>query len=292
MFPIVLKLDGYYYDVTGIQDNEYQKTEIPGEVYTLVKSYDRWITDIPIRDWMYCELWFTTFKSGGGNIIGGNKSVGTGRQFRLINVTDTKDTVYIDYMSRTISGTSDNRIYKRVDSGTNATGVDLRTEQQDITYYCKVGAKKNLNGKDRTFFEISSEDNGYYLYQQSSDNVYGANNVRPNDLYFTLGCWNSNHALCATFYRCIFYDEFDNIVGNVRWKKVNNEWILYNFDTPCQKQHSDGDIIAFEDKTMYFPPYVSEYYEVSGTITDGSDTFERLVNNKTGIVLKGIKIES
>jgi hypothetical protein len=36
LFPIVLKLGDTFYNVTGIQNNRYVKTEVPKEVCTLV----------------------------------------------------------------------------------------------------------------------------------------------------------------------------------------------------------------------------------------------------------------
>ena len=58
-FPIVLKLNDVYYNVSGIQNNEYQKTEIPGEVCTLVQTKGKWISDIDLKDYMHIEIWFT-----------------------------------------------------------------------------------------------------------------------------------------------------------------------------------------------------------------------------------------
>lgn len=291
-FPIVLKLNGVYYDVTGIQNNEYQKTEVPGEVCTLVKTTSSWYTDIQLRDNMVFDCWFTSYNSRGGACITHfsrtNENPGNGRQIRFINVTGTSDTFYLDYMSTSSSGTSDNRISKAVKSGTNGSNVDIRLDQQDLTYHLQGGAKFfNNESKPRIFFEITN-DNGYYLYQRSNQ-CYGANNVRPKSIQVGLNGYGTS--VFFTFYKVLIHNENNELVGNIRWKKVNDEWILYNFDTPCEKISGRiGTEYAYENKTMSFAPIVEDYYEVSGTITEGTKTYERLVNNKTGFVIKGIEV--
>ena len=48
--------------------------------------------------------------------------------------------------------------------------------------------------------------------------------------------------------------------------------------------------MIYDDKFVDIDPIVSDYYEVSGTITSNGHTYERLINNKTGIIMKGIEI--
>lgn len=292
MFPIVLKIDDTFYNVSGIQNNEYVKTEIPNEVCTLVQTKGKWISDVDLVDYMHVEIWFTQMASYGGKFVGDEPANGDGRCFRFINLDQpgSNDEIYLDYMSKNSSGTSLNRISKRVNKGTNYnSNMDFRSTQTEVTYHAKCGCKYDTKWK--TFFEISGDD-GYYLYQESTSTIYGADGKRTGNPKFGIFGYISdatkNRAL--TFYKILIYDKDDNILGNWRWKKVNNEWILYDFDKPMTKIDSNGET-AYENKTMSFAPNISEYYEISGTITSGSDTYEKLVNNKTGFIIKGIKIE-
>lgn len=292
-FPIVLKINDTFYDVTGIQNNEYVKTEIPNEVCTLVKTRGKWVSDIELKDYMHFEVWFTQMATYGGKFIGDEPSNGDGRCLRLINLDQSgnNDYIYLDYMSLNSSGTSLNRINKAVRSGTNYNKkMDFRADQTEVIYHATFGCKYDT--KWRTFFEISGSD-GYYLYQQSNSNLYGADGKRKDGtklgIFGYLTDATKNRSL--TFYKVLIYDKDDNVLGNWHWKKVNNEWLLYDFDKPMTKVSSNGET-AYEDKTMTFQPNVLDYYEIDGTLIYQGETYERLVNNITGNVIHGCKIQS
>ncbi len=160
-----------------------------------------------------------------------------------------------------------------------------------MTYHAKAGCK--YDSKWKTFFEISGDD-GYHLYQESTGTIYGANGKRIANTKFGIFGYISNPSMyrAFTFYKVLIYDKDDNVLGNWRWKKVDNEWVLYDFDKPMTKIDSSGET-AYEDKTMSFEPIIDEYFELTSyeAIPNSNEAYGTITNNKTGVTMSGVLID-
>ena len=63
MFPIVLKIDDTFYDVAGIQNNEYVKTEVPKTRCILGSVYSGFQTNVQYDFWHSFEFCFSSMQN-------------------------------------------------------------------------------------------------------------------------------------------------------------------------------------------------------------------------------------
>lgn len=285
LFPIKMLRGGVYYDVTGIVNNEYVKTVIPDIECTLVavkSSYDGKLTANVnvIMNFEFCgtcgdDLFFGI--TGGGDTQ------------HDIEFFFNGSNLYFDYLAAYSNGTGFNRLNVTVGNNT------IKVVQTDTIYIARATVEPNPENVNLFTKRLVLK------YKDSETNLYNVtkNAYRPSSYVSGRQSYlpAANHNIIMYYIKV--WDQDNKLLGFFHMKENNGVWMMYDEVTKSfcgyrenkSSYNHDERNVAYTDKKMYMPPIVEDYYEVSGTITEGSDTYERLVNNKTGIVLKGIKIE-
>lgn len=224
-----------------------------------------------------------------GRTFFGNKMNDTVRSARWFTASTTS--WYLDYMANTSSARSVLRINTSVSSP-----YDMYNQQRVKKFVYKAGYDKSRN---RNFINLKNYDSSTYdILQYNSGNVpYDAPEpaLNQNEL-LRLGCWNTLDHLLMYYGKLM--DEDDNIIGFWYFKNVDGQYKMYDeisgqYLQAMSNYPSESNNVVYADNTITEninaysgePPYI-----VDGVIVDGSDTYEKLVNTKSGYVMKGIKL--
>lgn len=287
IFPIVLKLNDVYYDVTGIQNNEYQKTvkdtSIRCILGRLVSAFQTEVLEAP---WHCYEVVFSSVKDSILQAEGGGDTQKDSELFHNGN------TLYWDYMASNSGGSGFNRQSINVVSQSSIYDINNLT---NIWYLEAISSEID----HRKYLRIKPYESQSWTFQ-TQRNAYTPNITKTE--YYFIGSRGSNVGNLINLYYVKIYDKNMNVLSFCHIKQKNDnsygvfdeisgKFLDYHIWSKGSGDHHEYDDF-YPDKYIDIEQAPAEYYEVSGTITDGSDTFERLVNNKTGIVIKGIKIES
>ena len=286
-FPIVLKLDGVYYDVTGIQNNEYQKTLKDTSVRCILgRIVSAFQTEVLEAPWHSYEV---VFSSVHDSIIQAQNGGDTQKDSELFH---NGTTIYWDYMASSSNGAGFNRAYIPVNSQSSIY------DTSNLTNIWHIEAKTN-ESSHKKYLRIKPYESQSWTFQ-TEKSAYTPNITKTE--YYFIGSRSTNMSNFINLYYVKIYDKDMNVLSfcHIKQKNDNSYGVFDEISGKFLNYHTSssgsGDHHEYDD--FYPDKYIDlenpplEYYEVSGTITDGSDTFERLVNNKTGIVFKGIKIES
>lgn len=283
IFPFILFKDNTYYKVFSINGTEYNKEVFSTAIECpLVTTHSRYRLDniIDSEPWMRIE-----------SVICNATDMICGWRGGYDNKTDvelfwTAGSLYFDYMSGNASG-SFNRLYYSYSN----FNTDAYTSKYKVIAGASRTNQSKINGTK--FLSVYDYDTGTQL-KNSTKSCY--HTTETANAGFIFGPSNGTKRL--TMYYTKITNESGDVIAFVHWKNDNGTYKL--FDEVNQKY-----FYIMNDNTSTYPDEVrtgysisisdntpSEYYTVDGTITDSSGTYEKLVNNKTGISIKGIKIES
>ena len=182
MFPIVLKLDGVYYNVSGIQNNEYVIMNVlpPIRCY-LSKVYSSFETGISQDVWLSVEACISSFKNSHVAMARGGGD--SNKDFECFH---NGSTLYFDYMAANSNGSSFNRLnlsisaspYNQIYDTTNLENkwvLEYTTNETEQKKYIKVkrfGENNYLLSTNKTCYtpntlntnviQVPNPDNGYF----------------------------------------------------------------------------------------------------------------------------------
>lgn len=298
-YPYILKVGNDFYTVTGISNNEYQKTIIPDTVITcpLVyiqdMSFNTGIEVVPKYQFEYGICGFTgpilydermtRSNNGCANISNGNysnrlywkymgsSSVGTNTQLQYITDTtvvrkDQTTTAYIYNFALEEYPNYTNRYYKRI----------YRTD------FTNNGSKSQLTSTTVYDYAASSQQSymaGRYWHIGDTNNASGSYDAK---------FW-------CNFYYAKFFDYDGSLIGFYHFKLDNGQLKMYDEVTKTfltSSSGNDAQLTQVSNNSINVDNGApKDYYTIDGTITKNGVIYDRLVNSLDNTkIIKGIII--
>ena len=281
-----MKLGDNFYNVNGIKNNEYIKTEVPKTRCILGSVYSGFQTNVQYDFWHTYEFCFSSMQN---RYIAINSS-NDGPDDSEIFCTNVEGPwrFYWDYMAENSSGYGFNRLSFDIPISSlydpnNISDKYLFEASTDFNSKRKYIKVKNYGSSS---WIIDTYKNAYQPYRTKTDKYYLFNRL-------------VDHSRVSNIYYVKIIDKDKNMLGFYHFKQNGDSYGLYDEISKSflNYYNYNGTIMDFHeydtfhtDKYVDINPEITEYFEVDGTITEGNNTYERLVNNVTGITLKGIKI--
>jgi len=272
-FPLILLDNNTYYTVNGIVNNEYDKTEVSSTRCYLASLTSWYETNVKYDFWLSAKSCIASLNNT--TIIGAPPGGDGPYDYEFFH---NGSTIYFDYMANNSSGSRFNRLsvnvssYRQIYDLTNLSNKWIIEGLADYT-------------TQKKYIKIKRPEDSDYLFNVNNT-AYNPNKLQDKTIKIPAGSNGIN------LYYVKVYNRNNELICFVYIKEHNGEYDLYDeiqgaFLTKYKEGTSDT---VHLDKYVDVEPEFAEYYIKSGTITEGDKTYERLLNVKTGKVVKGIEL--
>lgn len=294
----ILKQGNNYYTVTGISNNEYQKTVFDNSitcplVYIEDMSFHTGIEVVPKCQYEYGICGFN------GPILYDERLKSSDKGCANISNRTYNNRLYWDYMGAAAAGTSTNQQYITdttvVYQTQNSTAYIYNFALEPVPnytnrYYKKIYRTDYTNNGSKT--QLASTT--VYDYAASSQQSY------MDGHYWHIGDANNASGSKGGMFWCYFYyakffDYDENLIGFYHFKSDNGQLKMYDEVSKSFLTSTSGDdaeLTQVLDKSITFETPILNYYEADGTITEDGVTYEKLVNSLDNTkYIKGIAVQ-